>query len=656
MITQDVIDTQRQRAKPVFKFGNDIILAVALVFIVALMILPMSPIVLDVLVAINIVLGLMLVLMAIYIRSPIEFSSFPSVLLVTTLFRLSLSVATTRMILLEGNAGEIISAFGGFVAGGNIVVGLVVFLIITVVQFIVIAKGAERVAEVAARFSLDGMPGKQMSIDSDLRSGLISKDEARKKRHDLELEAKLHGSMDGAMKFVKGDAIAGIIIIIVNLLGGLAIGVLQLDMGVSDAMAKYSILTVGDGMVAQIPALLGALSAGLIVTRVTDSTDDTNLGDAIHKQIKSVPRVSLITGALCFFLSLVPGFPSVTFLVIGAMLVLAGLISLPSAKSKLDDVMRPFAHSVGRGDDTDELRCLSTSTALPDFTQTLPTLLFVSSSKFTRDELATIVNETQHTELSESRGLGIPLPQITILQKELNDQTWQLHIYEVPVSSSDSTSVPNLIASYREALTRQAHRFFGLQETSNLLNESGAANSDLVREVLRLMPMQNVANILKNLVSENISVRSIRTIFEVLAQSGQTEKDINILTEHVRIALGPHTIHQLAVDGSVTVVTLSVELESSLAAAIKSINGKIELNIDPVDGEKLIQSFLNAIEHYRPRAILTNIQTRRCVRMLIERQYFDVAVISHSELAHHARAEILGQVTPEHNSPSLKSA
>ena len=229
------------------------------------------------------IIALMIVPLAIYVANPLEFSVFPSVLLISTLFRLALSIATTRMILLHGEAGHIIETFGHMVAGGNLVVGLVVFLIITVVQFIVIAKGSERVAEVAARFSLDAMPGKQMSIDSDLRSGLIDKDEARRRRRVLENESKLNGSLDGAMKFVKGDAIAGIIIIIINLLGGLAIGVMQIGMTMGDAAIKYSILTIGDGMVTQIPALLGAMSAGLLVTRTTDDMWPTTVYTADGK-------------------------------------------------------------------------------------------------------------------------------------------------------------------------------------------------------------------------------------------------------------------------------------------------------------------------------------------------------------------------------------
>jgi len=313
---------------------SDVVLALLVVAIIALMILPLPSLLIDALVAVNICMGLMLVLMGIYISTALQFSSFPSVLLISTLFRLALSVATTRMILLEGEAGNIIDTFGNMVAGGNLVVGLVVFLIITLVQFLVIAKGAERVAEVGARFTLDAMPGKQMSIDSDLRSGLIDKAEARDKRRELELESKLHGSMDGAMKFVKGDSIAGIIIIVINLLGGLTVGIFQLGMDAGSAMSKYSILTIGDGLVAQIPALLGAMAAGLIVTRATDTQSDQHLGDSIQKQLTSIPRVLLVAGLICIVMAFVPGFPSAIFFLLGILLLVSGSLLVPFWRKK----------------------------------------------------------------------------------------------------------------------------------------------------------------------------------------------------------------------------------------------------------------------------------------------------------------------------------
>ncbi|HST45509.1 MAG TPA: flagellar biosynthesis protein FlhA, partial [Luteimonas sp.] len=337
---------------------SDIVLAFAAVMIISVMILPLPLVVIDALVAVNISIGFGLLLLAIYIPTPVAFSSFPSVLLLTTLFRLALSIAITRSILLNAEGGHIVETFGTLVAGGNLVVGLVVFLIITVVQFIVIAKGAERVAEVAARFSLDAMPGKQLSIDSDLRSGLMDKDEARSKRRLLETESHLHGSLDGAMKFVKGDAIAGIVIILINLLGGLAIGVLQRDMSLGDATHTYSILTIGDGLVSQIPAILATIAAGLVVTRTTGEINDRHLGDAIVRQVTGQPRVILITGLLALLMTLVPGFPKGVFLVLGLVMLTLGAWRY---RYKFDLLRRAFRVSTEEMDDfskpveTDEL-------------------------------------------------------------------------------------------------------------------------------------------------------------------------------------------------------------------------------------------------------------------------------------------------------------
>src|SRR6185295_8341018 len=296
---------------------SDLFVVAGIAAIVALMVLPLPIWLIDLLVAFNIASGLGLLLVAVYIAGPLEFSVFPSVLLICTLFRLSLSIATTRLILLDADAGHIIDTFGNLVAGGNLIVGLVVFLIITVVQFIVIAKGAERVAEVAERFTLDAMPGKQLSIDSDLRSGLVDKDEARRRRRHLEVESQLHGALDGAMKFVKGDSIAGIVIIIINMLGGLAIGVLQRGLPLGDAVQTYSILTIGDGLVGQIPALLSAIAAGLIVTRTAGEDTDEHLGGSIAREIRRHPRVVMTGGVLAFLLALVPGFPWPVFLAFG---------------------------------------------------------------------------------------------------------------------------------------------------------------------------------------------------------------------------------------------------------------------------------------------------------------------------------------------------
>ena len=291
---------------------TDLVLAGLVIAIIGLMILPLPTILVDMLLAINLGIAVTLMMMSMYINSVLAFSTFPTLLLFTTLLRLSLNITTTRLILVKADAGEVIATFGEFVVAGNLIVGIVIFLIITIVQFLVIAKGSERVAEVAARFTLDAMPGKQMSIDADMRAGVIDIDEARARRAEVEKENQLYGAMDGAMKFVKGDAIAGLIVTAINIVGGITVGVLQRGMEVGDALTKYSLLTIGDGLVSQIPALLIAMTAGIIVTRV--STDESAaLGGDIGGQILNQPKALIIGGVMLFLFAFIPGFPNLSF-------------------------------------------------------------------------------------------------------------------------------------------------------------------------------------------------------------------------------------------------------------------------------------------------------------------------------------------------------
>ncbi|MCB0156287.1 MAG: FHIPEP family type III secretion protein, partial [Anaerolineae bacterium] len=294
--------------------NSDVLLSVAIVAIVGMMIIPMPPLLLDTLLSFNIALAVTIILVSLYTEKPLDFSVFPSLLLILTLFRLGLNVSSTRLILLEANAGNVITAFGNFVVGGNYVVGIVVFLILMVIQFVVITNGAGRVAEVAARFTLDAMPGKQMSIDADLNAGLITEDQARKQRKEIGQEADFYGAMDGASKFVKGDAIAGIIITVVNILGGFVIGVLQRDMSLLEALQTYTLLTVGDGLVSQIPALLVSTATGIIVTR---TATDENMGNDVMRQLTHNPRALIIVASLLLGFALIPGLPKLPFIVIG---------------------------------------------------------------------------------------------------------------------------------------------------------------------------------------------------------------------------------------------------------------------------------------------------------------------------------------------------
>ncbi|EGJ10890.1 MULTISPECIES: flagellar biosynthesis protein FlhA [Rubrivivax] len=629
---------------------GDLALVAGVVVIVALMVLPLPPLLVDVLVATNICSGVVLLLVAIYVRSPLEFSVFPSVLLITTLFRLALSIATTRMILLEAHAGHIIDTFGRMVAGGNLVVGLVVFLIITVVQFIVIAKGAERVAEVAARFTLDAMPGKQLSIDSDLRSGVIDKDEARRRRRELELESKLHGSLDGAMKFVKGDAIASIVIVVVNVLGGLAIGVLQKDMTLAGAMHTYSILTIGEGLVAQIPALLGAMSAGLLVTRATDEERDRHLGDAIGRQVAAKPRVLLVAGGLCVLLAAVPGFPALVFLGLAAVLLGGGALLTPALRSVLERRLGPTLSKVPR---REAAAPGVLSTAAPEPRPAVPLLLELPQSALDAASARALVDALSEVLDRFQLQLGLLLPRIAVHPRPAEAGApagWRLLAFEVPIAEGVLPPAPlpaALAEACHQALRRHAALFLGTQETGALLARAGSDYPDVVKEALRALPLARLAEILRRLVEEEVPIRNLRDVLEALADAAQREKDVFALTEMARIALRRQTSHRAAPDGVLRAVLLTPEFEDRLRAAVRVANGQSTLALDPADAQAAMQRLAQAVRTSRPAALLTAVDLRRHVRKLVEAECFDTPVLSYHELMPTLRLEVLARVGDE---------
>lgn len=639
---------------------SDLLLVGAVVAILSMMVLPLPSLLIDVLLAVNISTAVVLLLVALYITSPLEFSVFPSVLLLSTLFRLSLSIASTRLILLHGQAGHIIDTFGHMVAGGNLVVGLVVFLIITVVQFIVVAKGAERVAEVAARFTLDAMPGKQLSIDSDLRSGLIDKDEAKRKRLELEMESKLHGSLDGAMKFVKGDAIAGIVIIVINLLGGLAIGVMQQGLDVGTAMVKYSVLTIGDGMVTQIPALLSAMSAGLIVTRATDEHRDSHLGEAIGRQIAAKPRVLLVAAGLCVLLAAVPGFPWVVFLILGAALAASGALLLPAVRSKWQKVSRPAREAVLRRKDEPPARL---ATAVPVAQPQLPLLLEVSGRIMSVDQSTELLHELEGVLDHLNLQLGLPLPRVTVhvMHGDPAD-AWRLLAFEVPIAKGgvpESGATSNLPAALAQAtlqaLRRHTALFFGTQETSALLNRAGQDMPEVVKEVLRALPLQKVAEVLRRLLEEEVAIRNVRDILEALCDAAQREKDVFALTEMTRIALKRQLSYRVAPGGKLRAVLLSAELEEALRQAVRVSNGVQQLALDPAMAKQVMDDIVAAIGHHRPDCVLATVDIRRHVRKLIDTACFDTPVLSFHELVPTLVLDVATHV-PLSQAPLLQAA
>ena len=656
---------------------SDVILAFGAVLIISVMILPLPLVAIDALVAVNISIGFGLLLLGIYIPNPVAFSSFPSVLLLTTLFRLAISIAITKSILLHADGGHIVETFGTLVAGNNLVVGLVVFLIITVVQFIVIAKGSERVAEVAARFTLDAMPGKQLSIDSDLRAGLIDKDEARRKRRLLETESQLHGSLDGAMKFVKGDAICGIVIILVNLLGGLAIGVLQKDMSLAQATHTYSILTIGDGLVSQIPAILATMAAGLVVTRTTGEIDDRHLGDAISRQVGAQPRVALITGLLALLMTLVPGFPWPVFLVLG--LALVGY-SAWRYRYEFESLRRMFRIS------DEEISAALKPVETDEFAPPPPLLLELSPAL-----ASAIGQEPPRTRASEAArrvrdefGVPVPVPVVRV-SAALAETEYRLSAHGARVASGRLPRTggfvaqaagaeplpgffPPLAGRWSEAvaaegalapldvltlhldiaLRRRLGSFLGIQETSNLFGKMQRDYPDLVKEMLRVVAPQRVADVLRRLAEEGVPIRNLRDAFEAITDVGSREKDVVLLTEYVRVALKREIAERWSdADRNLHVLLIHPELEDKLRQSVRVAGGASQLAISPELAGRLGNEVRAHLARQAPGVrpvLLCSLDVRRHLRKLLEVDFFDLPVLSYQELAPDLRIVQAGQV------------
>lgn len=639
---------------------SDLIIVAGVIAIIALMIIPLPTAIIDILLGVNITFGIILLLTAIYISSVIEFSVFPGILLISTLFRLAISVATTRLILLQGDAGQIIDTFGHTVAGGNLVVGLVVFLIITVVQFIVIAKGAERVAEVAARFSLDGMPGKQLSIDSDLRSGLIDKDEARRRRSELELESKLHGSLDGAMKFVKGDAIASLVIIVINLLGGLAVGVWQQNMAFGSALERYSILTIGDGLVAQIPALLSAMAAGLIVTRTADGNE--HLGDSMVKQLSAKPRVLLVASAMCFGMAAIPGFPWPVFLVLGLTSLVIGALLTPALKARIETVTNPLRTRITR-------RPRQAPAVLgappPVVKPTVPLLLEVTPEHVGEADPERLVGALKALveDIQLETGLGLPHLSIHLVQPD-DGSHWRLLSYETPVASGrledddERAPIEVMAAWLNAALKRNLTQFLGIQETSVLIGRANADYPDLVKEVLRSVPVPKLAEIMRRLVEEGVPLRNLRGLLEGIADAAQREKETGALTECARIALSRELNHRYAPNGNLRAILLDPELEEGLRRnAGEAAPDSQHFPLDPGFAKALIAQIGELYRNHDVEVLLTTIDLRRRVRKLIEPDLGGLAVLSYNELSAQLQLDIVGRVTvPGKETPQIAAA
>jgi type III secretion protein V len=501
------------------------------------------------------------------------------------------------------------------------------------------------VAEVAARFSLDAMPGKQLSIDSDLRSGLIDKDEAKRRRKNLEQESKLHGALDGAMKFVKGDAIAGIVIIVINLLGGLAIGVMMMDLPVGLAMQKYSILTIGEGMVAQIPALLGAMAAGLIVTRTGDE-EDKHLGDAIRKQMTAKPRVLMVAAGICLLMALVPGFPSLVFIALAAIAGGFGVVLTPSLREKIRNVRNPAVRGLVKRLDVPQQ---VTHTALPPARPAVALLLRVPAPMLMTEEAQKLAQKLEEVLDDFQLNLGLPLPRIH-LHGETNAASagqWELLAYEVPIASGViARQQPHaaLVEPVRQAIRRNAPLFVGVQDTTNMLTRASADIPDVVKELLRTLPLLRIAEVLRRLVSEQVSIRNLRDILEALSEASQRDKEVQSLTEFARVALRRQISHTVAPQGKMRAVMLQPQLEDMLRPAVRVSGGVAQLALEPETARRISGALVASIGRTTAAAVISAIDIRWHVRKLIEAECFDTPVLSYHELMPTLQLEVLDRV------------
>jgi len=607
--------------------------------VIGLMILPLPTVVLDALIAVNITVGLTLLLLTVYVPAPVDLSVFPSLLLITTVFRLSLSIAATRMILTEGQAGRIIDTFGAMAAGGNLVVGLVVFLIITIVQFVVIAKGAERVGEVTARFSLDSLPGKQLSIDSDLRSGLIEKQEARARRRTLDLESKLHGSLDGAMKFVKGDAIAGMVIVAVNLIGGLLIGVLQRGLSIDEAVHTYSLLTIGDGLVTQIPALLITMAAGLIVTRTTDETRDSDLAAAIGRQLTAQPRVPFMVGGLCCAVAWVPGFPSAVFMALGIAAIAAGVGLQPRLRQAL---ARRFPGSATRWlapADEDALEPIIRALVPPRPAPLRLEIAGGSADAGLREALRRMLGDLEVEQ-------GLILPSISCEPPgDFAPGRWRLSAYDLVLGEGalDAAAPVDQVASaVRSALRRHLGRFMGIQEAAALMARISDTHSEVVKEVGRVRTLAKTAEVLRRLAEEEVSLQSLHLVLEALAGADPGEKDGANLAEIVRVELREHILQRYAPDGALRALLLTPATEALIRKGLIGAGSAQKAALPPTAAKALLLDV--AAKSGLARALVVSLDLRRHVRRIIAPEAFDLAVLSFNELHPRVRLDLVGRV------------
>jgi flagellar biosynthesis protein FlhA len=673
--------------------GSSAMLAVGVIGILLVMLVPLPTFILDILLSFSITISIIILLMSMYVMKPLDFSAFPSVLLTVTLLRLSLNVASTRLILLHGHegtgaAGEVIKAFGSFVVGGNYVVGMIVFSVLVLINFVVITKGATRIAEVAARFTLDAMPGKQMSIDADLNTGLISDSEARRRRREIEDEANFYGAMDGASKFVRGDAVAGIIIVLVNIIGGLIIGVMQQGMALADAARTYTLLSVGDGLVTQVPALIVSTAAGMLVTRTTASGE---LGEEMKKQLFTQPKAIALASIVLFTFALIPGMPKVAFIIVASLMSFLAYNLFQSGEKSVEtqEETTPAAAAEAPADlliPLDPL-CLEVGYGLIPLVDTsqggellhrikalrkqLATEMgFIMPSVHIRDNLQLKPNEysflMKGVELArgelildhrlaivpEENGVkiaGIPtrepafgLPAVWIPEREA--ETVQAKgIVVVDTATVVTTHITEIVKSHVDEL-------LGRQEVQAIIDSLAANHPKVIEDLVpKVVPLGTLQKVLQRLLKERVSIRDMLVIIETLADYLSMTKNVDILTGYVRQALGRTITRQYRDrDNTIHVMMVSPTVEDVINRSIQHTEYESCVSPDPgvirtfIEGaQKLVGSFTSK---GLPPVVLTSANTRIHLRKIMERFFPNIVVLAHNEITSDTNITSLGMV------------
>ncbi len=667
---------------------------VAIVSIVLMLVVPLPAVLLDLLLAVNITGSLLILLMSLFVRRPLDFAIFPALLLVATMFRLALNVSSTRLVLLDGYAGKVVEAFGHFVMGGSLVVGMVVFLILVVIQFMVITAGATRVAEVGARFTLDAMPGKQMAIDADLNSGLIDEDTARRRRADVAAEADFYGAMDGASKFVKGDAMAGIVITIINLLGGFATGVLQRGMPMAEAASTYSLLTVGDGLVSQIPALLISVASGLIVTR---SATDGDMGSDIIGQFSRQRLAVRIGGAATICLGLVPGLPLLPFLLVGGVTLAVGMrLPDPDAVAAAE-AAATTATSVGPAPDSAEQLAIDMRVEPLELEVAYDLVELVDPASG-----GDLLDRVKSLRRKMALDLGIVLPLVRTRDNlDLPPHTYAVRVHGVEIGRGEAPSgavlaigddlsvlpgvvtrepvfglpakwVPSelqqqaelmgctvvdrasvITTHLAEVVRTNASRLLGREDVKVLVDMVRGGSPTVVEELTpALLTLGEIQRVLQGLLDEEVSVRDLVRIFEGLSERARTSKDPELLVEAARAALGPAISMAFATDGRLPVLTFEPLAEHAMLEALRPGDGGSFLALDPSYAERLVLAVAASAQAAEERgerpALVCSPQLRPAVRKLTRTAAPRVPVLSYAELADQLQLDTIGVITGAH--------